>query len=485
MQVLLPYLIAGWSGFFVMGVELLGGRLLAPTFGSSIYVWGAIITVFMLALSLGYLAGGWYSMHAPSVRRLGGILLIAALTVLPVLLFAETAARRGGHRRARSPLRFAAGSDAAVFLPTFFSGMVSPYAVRLLVQDRASSGRHAGQLYFVSTFGSAAGTLLTSFYLVLIMEVDHILLAMLAISAVISSLCVARARGVPWLTGSPRGWRAAILLLWRAGRRRRIDEAVCIRSARCIARCWCTRTRGVRCMCFHALVPHRAAVVHGHGAAGRIRHALSADDARRAVREARARVRADHRSWRRHDSARAARGAFPRRRIDVVEIDPAVVRVAKEYFDFRRGRARTRCHELDGRVFVKRAIREAQRYDLIMLDAFDHEYIPEHLLTREFLREVKSLLAPDGVLAANTFSSSRLYDHESTTYAAVFPQFFNLKRDNRVIIAVNGALPDDVRLQANSADLRQVVCGEFGFGAAQVAAAVLAAKRLERAARAS
>ena len=65
-------------------------------------------------------------------------------------------------------------------------------------------------------------------------------------------------------------------------------------------------------------------------------------------------------------------------------------------------------------------MREQQRYDLIMLDAFDHEYIPEHLLTQEFLQEVKSLLAPGGVLAANTFSSSRLYDHESTTYAAVF-----------------------------------------------------------------
>jgi hypothetical protein len=76
--------------------------------------------------------------------------------------------------------------------------MVSPYAVRLLVQDRASSGRHAGQLYFVSTFGSAAGTLITSFYLVLIMEVDHILLAMLAISAVIGALA--------WLTrGSTNG----------------------------------------------------------------------------------------------------------------------------------------------------------------------------------------------------------------------------------------------------------------------------------------
>src|SRR3984957_19765300 len=86
----LLYLIAGWSGYFVMGVELLGGRLLAPYFGSSIYVWGAIISVFMLALSLGYLLGGRASLHAPSLRRLALILLAAAAAALPVLLLGDT-----------------------------------------------------------------------------------------------------------------------------------------------------------------------------------------------------------------------------------------------------------------------------------------------------------------------------------------------------------------------------------------------------------
>ena len=181
----LAYLIAGWSGFFVMAVELLGGRLLAPTFGSSIYVWGAIITVFMLALSLGYLAGGRYSMNAPSVRRLGVILIVAALTVVPLLLFAEP--MLDALSQAVPDPRFGSllSAVALFFVPTFFSGMVSPYAVRLLVQDRQSSGRHAGQLYFVSTFGSAAGTLSTSFYLVLLLEVNQILLGMLLISVTI------------------------------------------------------------------------------------------------------------------------------------------------------------------------------------------------------------------------------------------------------------------------------------------------------------
>lgn len=185
MRTTLAYVIAGWSGFFVMAVELLGGRLLAPTFGSSIYVWGAIITIFMLALSLGYLAGGRYSMNAPSVRRLGAILTIAALTVVPLLLFAEP--MLDALSQAVPDPRFGSLLSAVTlfFVPTFFSGMVSPYAVRLLVQDRRSSGRHAGQLYFVSTFGSAAGTLLTSFYLVLLLEVNQILLGLLLVSTVI------------------------------------------------------------------------------------------------------------------------------------------------------------------------------------------------------------------------------------------------------------------------------------------------------------
>lgn len=160
---------------------------------------------------------------------------------------------------------------------------------------------------------------------------------------------------------------------------------------------------------------------------------------------------------------RALEQLLPNVRIDVVEIDPAVVKVAKQHFGFKES-ARVRAIEADGRVFVKRAMREGRRYDLVMLDAFDHEYIPEHLLTREFLNEVKSLLTDRGILAANTFSSSRLYDHESVTYAAVFPTFFNLKKDNRVIIAANGALPSKETLEANSERFERPF-RRFGFDA--------------------
>jgi spermidine synthase len=131
---------------------------------------------------------------------------------------------------------------------------------------------------------------------------------------------------------------------------------------------------------------------------------------------------------------------FPSAAIDSVEIDPAVIRVARKFFAFEPG-PDTRVFEEDGRVFVKRMQRKGAQYDLIVLDAFDHEYIPEHMLTREFLLEVKSLLTERGVLAANTFSVSKLYDHESATYYSVFGDFFGLKQNNRVILWRSGGLP--------------------------------------------
>jgi spermidine synthase len=162
----------------------------------------------------------------------------------------------------------------------------------------------------------------------------------------------------------------------------------------------------------------------------------------------------------------ALREILPQAQIDVVEIDPAVTRMARKYFNFRED-PRMKVIELDGRVYVKRAIRSGEKYDVVMLDAFDHEYIPEHLLTREFLTEVKSLLTPTGVLVGNTFSSSRLYDHESTTYAAVFGTFYNLKAANRVIVARPAGLPDQASMRARAEEYAPVLRG-FGMDALDV-----------------
>lgn len=146
----------------------------------------------------------------------------------------------------------------------------------------------------------------------------------------------------------------------------------------------------------------------------------------------------------------ALKTLLPDAQVDVVEIDPAVTKVARRFFDFSET-PRLHVTEMDGRVFVKRAAREGRKYDVVLLDAFDHEYIPEHLLTREFLQEVRSLLGPRGVLVANTFSLSKLYDHESATYAAVFGRFYNLARENRVIVARMDGLPPMAEIKERAA----------------------------------
>jgi spermidine synthase len=144
---------------------------------------------------------------------------------------------------------------------------------------------------------------------------------------------------------------------------------------------------------------------------------------------------------------------LPQAQIDVVEIDPAVLRVAEQYFSFQPDE-RVHVTIEDGRAYVRRMLRGDKRYQLIMLDAYERQYIPEHMLTREFLTEVRSLLVPGGIVAANTFSSSRLYQNESVTYQAVFGSFYNLKSNNRVILAANGPLPtlDEVSRNARVFD---------------------------------
>ncbi len=161
-----------------MSIELLGGRILAPYFGSSIYVWGSIITVFMVALSVGYLIGGHLSLHRPNLARYGLFFVAAAVMATPTIAFGDALMDWVFERIADPRYGSLMAATILFFIPTAILGMIAPYSVRLLVTESHSSGKVAGGLYFVSTLGSALGTLLTSFYLVLYFEINQILITM-------------------------------------------------------------------------------------------------------------------------------------------------------------------------------------------------------------------------------------------------------------------------------------------------------------------
>ena len=177
-RILPRYLIAGMafiSGFCIMTIEMLGARILSPYFGGSLSVWGSIITIFMLALALGYLLGGRLSTRTPSSTIYGLFFVGAALFALPIILLADSIMRpiMIYIEDARYGSLFA--SIFLFFIPTSILGMISPYSVRLMVDKEEHSGHMAGLLYFISTLGSALGTLGTSFYFVLWYEVNQIL----------------------------------------------------------------------------------------------------------------------------------------------------------------------------------------------------------------------------------------------------------------------------------------------------------------------
>ena len=176
------------SGFCIMTVEMLGARIMSPYFGGSLLVWGSVITIFMLALAFGYLIGGRLSIRNPNAVTYAMFFIAAAVFCLPVILFADFI---------MEPIFIAVedprygsllASVILYFVPTSILGMISPYSVRLLVETQEHSGHMAGQLFFVSTLGSAAGTLGTSFYFVLWFEVNQILWG--SIVALIAAGCI-------------------------------------------------------------------------------------------------------------------------------------------------------------------------------------------------------------------------------------------------------------------------------------------------------
>ena len=184
------YLLAFTSGFSIMCIELLAGRILAPFFGSSVHIWGSIITVFMLSLALGYLMGGKLSTRSASLTRYGAIFIVAGITLVPIAtsstwlmesIFLTVEDSRYGSLLA---------STALFFIPTIILGMLSPYSVRLLVRNSNESGQVAGKLYFVSTLGSALGTIITSFYLVLWFDINTIVVSVSLILSLLGFITI-------------------------------------------------------------------------------------------------------------------------------------------------------------------------------------------------------------------------------------------------------------------------------------------------------
>jgi spermidine synthase len=132
----------------------------------------------------------------------------------------------------------------------------------------------------------------------------------------------------------------------------------------------------------------------------------------------------------------AMRYYYPQATIDNIELDPEVLEVARKYFGFVED-GRMKAYVRDGRVQVRRLLRDKVKYDIIFADAFRGGYIPYHLTTREFMTSLKELLTPDGILVSNLQPGFESYHYHRRTFNAVFRRQCSYGSDGNVIVVVD------------------------------------------------
>jgi spermidine synthase len=146
---------------------------------------------------------------------------------------------------------------------------------------------------------------------------------------------------------------------------------------------------------------------------------------------------------------------LPQVQLQTVELDPLVEKLAKQYFRFTVPPGQSLAID-DGRQFLKKS---RERYDQIWLDAFNSDYIPAHMTTKEFLQLAKSRLIEGGIVIQNLFCWNNLYDAQIATFRAVFAKVFvfeGQKSGSCIIVASNrpACEPEGLWKQAKRSDGR-------------------------------
>src|SRR5262245_45718155 len=179
----------------LLGVEIAASRVLAPYFGNSLFVWGALIGVVLAGLSTGYFLGGTVADRFPTPRLLLGVLGLSALLVLAIPFVDDWVLEQVVEWDPGPRLSPLVAAIALFGLPSIVLGSVSPIAVRLSARSLERLGRTAGSLYALSTAGSIAGTFLTAFWLIPELGTDQVL-AVGALALLVATAAVAAGQGL-------------------------------------------------------------------------------------------------------------------------------------------------------------------------------------------------------------------------------------------------------------------------------------------------
>lgn len=417
------YTIGFFVGLAIMGIELSASRLIAPYFGTSLFVWTNVIAVIMAALSVGYYLGGRISEQFPSLRILLRIILIAGILLAGIPFLARPVASLVSV----SELNFFSASFiiligsffltvALFFLPIMLLGMVSPFLIKLASWQRSDVGNIAGRMFALGTVGSIVGTFLPALIFIPWIGTKFTILVFASLLIVIGLLGFASKRLfiILPLLGLPFGFfnftiRPVPGLVVEKESPYQYLQVVKQGDANLLVY---NEGGGVQSV-------YRPGTVFNNG------NYWVAAALLPAIREGKNILIIGLAGGTVSRSMQALYGSDASFKMSGVEIDPAVIDLAKKYFALAQPNLRV--INMDGRLALNFG---ADLYDVIFVDAYTNQlYIPFHLTTKEFFESAADRLSKKGMVAINVNAASddsELLQSITNTMASVWPHVYRV-----------------------------------------------------------
>ncbi len=390
------YFTAAVTGGAIMIVEILGAKMLSPYVGTSHFVWTAQIAVTLIALALGYYVGGWLVDRSPRVSTLYWAILLAALYLAVTVAVVEPVAYGCLELK---PFAFGSllASLVLFFVPLALLAMVGPFFVRVLTSAVANVGGNVGRLTAISTFGSFAGTILIGYLLIPFLPNSLTMYLTSLVLALVSMVYL-----LAWRTKKEAAFPivlVAIGIVFIGWAGIRVDR---LRHGRTEEKFYGNSNFGM------------LQVFDMNESRYYLNDYLVQNTYDPGQRQSTSMF-----TYMLHGLARAYTsnvqdvlciglgvGIVPMEfardgaRVDVVEINPAVVPVAQQWFNLEPSKLNIAIG--DGRSFLNDCHKQ---YDVVALDAFLGEASPSHLMTREAFAAMKRVLKPHGTLVINSFGN--------------------------------------------------------------------------------
>ena len=425
------YLIAFVSGMTTLAIELSASRLLGSVFGNSNLVWANVIGLMLLYLTAGYFLGGRLADRFPREDVLLRLILWAAFLSGLIPLVARPIISRAAQAVFGAEAALALGSFIVILIlfsvPVTLLGTVSPFVIRLALQDLAGSGKVAGQVYAISTLGSLLGTFLPVLVTIPLAGTTRTFLlfaGMLFAIAFAALFHINRRVALPYLLMP----LAVVLIVGTAldGPLRPAAPGATLKyegesaynyiqvqeDSAGYRYLYLNEGQGVHSQW------HETEVFYG----GTWDYFLAApyfNEAPFLADQVASMLLIGLAAGTISRQYAAVYGDIP---IDGIELDPEIVAVGAEFFDMNtEAMPNLTARVGDGRYLLNHIDDE---YTVIGIDAYRPPYIPWHLTTVEFFAEVKNHLIDHGVVAINvgrTDTDRRLVDALTNTLLEVFP----------------------------------------------------------------